>query len=169
MAETELQEPLISPQEEGGRNWVPMVVGAVLVIVVVALIVVFSRSGGKASQLNPYAAKLEISNLHMATAENFAGGTVTYIQGTLANTGDRKLTAARVEVLFKNALGEVVQKEVLPVMALLPNTPYVDYGPLDRAPLASGQRRDFRLTLEHITADWDGQLPQVRVVSVSTS
>src|SRR5215470_12512132 len=123
---SQLQEPLSSAQQESGRNWVPMAVGAVLVIVVVVLIVVFTRSGGNASQANPYTSKIQISSLHMATAENFAGGTVTYIQGTLANTGDRKLTAARVEVLFKNSLGEVTQKEVLPVMVLLPNTPYVD-------------------------------------------
>jgi hypothetical protein len=163
------QQPLPSAQQESERNWAPMLVGAGLVIIVVALVVIFTRNSGNASQTNPYAAKLQISSLHMATAENFAGGTVTYIQGTLANTGDRKLTGARVEVLFKNSLGEITQKEVLPIMILLPNTPYVDYGPLDRAPLTAGQRRDFRLTLEHITADWDGQIPQVRVVSVSTS
>jgi hypothetical protein len=174
MAEAEHQptnapEPVISAEQTGDRNWVPMGIGVALVVIVVALVVVFTRGGEKTQPANPYNSKLEISNLHMATAENFAGGTVTYIEGTLANSGDRKLTGAWVEVQFKNALGEVAQKEQLPMMVLLPNSPYVDYGPLDRAPLASGQSRGFRLTLEHITADWDGQIPQVRVTSVSTS
>lgn len=146
-----------------------MVIGAVVVAAVVVALIVFGRSGPapSPSQVDPYAAKLQISNLHMATAENFAGGSVTYIQGSIANIGDKKVTGARVQVLFKNSLGETAQKETLPLMALLPNTPYVDYGTLDRAPLAPGQARDFRLTLEHVSADWDGQVPVVRVVSVS--
>jgi hypothetical protein len=74
---------------------------------------------------------------------------------------------ARVEVLFKNSLGETAQKDTLPVTVLLPNVPYVDYGLMDRAPLAPGQARDFRLTLEHVSTDWDGQIPQVRAVTVS--
>jgi len=150
-----------------------MIIGAVLVVVVVAIIVWVghNRSGsGVLNQADPYATKLQISNLHMATAENFAGGAVTYIEGKLANSGDKKVTAARVELVFKNSLGEVSQKEPnLPVMVLLPNIPYVDYGPIERAPLSPGQARDFRLTIEHVTADWDGQIPQIRVVGVSTS
>jgi hypothetical protein len=162
-------EPVISAEQKGDRNWMPMGIGAGLVLVAVVLAIVFTRGEDKTEQTNPYVSKLLISNLHMATAENFAGGTVTYIEGSLANSGDRKLTDARVEVLFKNALGQVSQKEQLPLTILLPNAPYVDYGPLERAPLSPGQTRGFRLTLEHITADWDGQIPQVRVVSVGTN
>ena len=106
----------------------------------------------------------------MATAQNFAGGTVTYIQGKITNIGDRRVTGATAEVVFKNSLGEVSQWEKsLPIMVLLPNLPYVDYGPMEHASLAPGQTRDFRLTLEHVTADWDGQIPQIKVVSVSTN
>jgi hypothetical protein len=102
----------------------------------------------------------------MATAENFAGGSVTYIEGTLTNTGDRKVTGASAQVVFRNSLAEITQKETLPLTVLVPNSPYVDYGTLDRAPLAPGQARDFRLTLEYVTPDWDGQIPQVKVISV---
>ena len=158
-------------RQEEGKNWMPMAIGAALVIVAVAIIVLATRGNGssQSNQANPYLAKLQVSNLHMSTAENFAGGTVTYIEGRVANTGDKKVTSARVELVFKNSLGEISQKENLPVMVLLPNTPYTDYGPLDRAPLPAGQQRDFRLTIEHVTADWDGQLPQIRVIGLSAS
>jgi len=138
-------------------------------LVAVALIVIFTRNKTTPTRPDPYAAKLQISNLRMATAQNFAGGSVTYVEGTLTNTGDQKVTGARMGVVFKNSLGELVQDEVLPVMVLQPGTPIVDYGPMERAPLGPGQSRDFRLTLEHTTADWNGQIPQVKVVSVSTS
>ncbi|HZD06689.1 MAG TPA: hypothetical protein VE176_00495, partial [Candidatus Limnocylindrales bacterium] len=108
-----------------------------------------------------------VAGLHMATAENFAGGSVTYIEGKLTNATDRKVSSASVQVIFKNSLGEIAQKDTLPVTVLLPNVPYVDYGLIDRAPLAPGQTRDFRLTLEHVTTDWDGQVPTVKVISIA--
>jgi len=166
------QEELFKPPagaQESARNWTPMVVGAALVIIAVSLIVIFTRNKVTAGHSDPYIAKLQISDLHMATAQNFAGGSVTYIDGKLANTGDKKVTAARVQVTFKNSLGEVVQDEVLPVMVLQPDAPIVDYGPMDRAPMRQGQSRDFRLTLEHISSDWDGQIPLVKVVAVVAS
>jgi hypothetical protein len=162
------EEPFPSHAEQkSDRNWMPMAVGAALVVVAVALIVVFTQKKPVSTHPDPYASKLQISNLHMETAQNFAGGSVTYIEGTLTNTGDKKVTSASVQVTFKNSLGEIVQDDPLPVMALQPDTPIVDYGPMERAPIGPGQKRDFRLTLEHITADWDGQIPQIKVVAVS--
>lgn len=168
MAEPENSPFAPAPAEENERNWLPMAIGGALVIVAVVVIFFVSRLGSSnPSQASAYAANLQISGLHMATAQNFAGGSVTYILGTVKNTGDKKVTGASVQVLFKNSLGEIAQKETLPLLALLPNTPYTDYGTLDRAPLPPGQARDFRVTLEHISTDWDGQIPGVKVVSVS--
>jgi hypothetical protein len=140
-----------------------------MVIIAVAVIIFVGRNASTANpnQPSPYAANLHIEDLHMATAENFVGGSVTYIQGRISNSGAKKVTGTTVQVIFKNSLGEIAQKDTLPVMVLLPNTPYVDYGAMDRAPLGPGQTRDFRLTLEHVTADWDGQMPTVKVVSVA--
>jgi hypothetical protein len=158
-----------APQQEDKRSWLPMAIGAVCVLVLIVGVVLLTRAGKPASSApgDPNLAKLQVSGLHMATAENFAGGSVTYIEGKLTNSTERKVTAASVQVIFKNSLGEIVQKEdTLPVTVLLPNVPYVDYGLIDRAPLAPGQTRDFRLTLEHVTTDWDGQVPTVKVVSI---
>lgn len=164
------QEPPLSPstQEPEGRNWIPIIAGAALVVLIVVGVTVLGRlSRTQRTNLgDPYLSKLQLSNLHMATAQNFGGGTVTYIEGTLTNTGDRKLTSASAQVVFRNSLAEITQKETLPVTVLVSNVPYADYGTLDRAPLAPGQSRDFRLTLENVTPDWDGLIPQVKVVSV---
>jgi hypothetical protein len=165
------QQPFSPASEQTQpRNWLPMILGGVFVLVLIGAVVLATRagnSGGAASAGDPNLAKLTISDLHMATAQNFAGNSVTYIEGKITNNTDRKVTAVRVEVVFKNTIGEVAQDEkALALAVLLPNVPYVDYGPVDRAPLVPGQVRDFRLTLEHVSADWDGQVPQVKVVSV---
>jgi hypothetical protein len=164
------KQPAFSPHttQSENRSWVPMAAGAAFVLVLLAVFVLAGRAGKPAgsSPNDPNLQKLKVSDLHMSTAQNFVGSSVTYIEGKIVNGSDRKLTAARVEVVFKNAIGETVQKETLAVTVLLQSVPYVDYGPIDRAPLAAGQTRDFRLTLEHVSADWDGQLPQVKVVSI---
>jgi hypothetical protein len=164
------QGPVLSPQtnQSESRSWMPMAAGGAFVLLLVVAVVLLTR-GGKSTgnPADPNLAKLHVSDLHMATAQNFAGGSVTYIEGKLANGTDRKVTGASVQVIFKNSLGETSQKDTLPVTVLLPNVPYVDYGLIDRAPLAAGQTRDFRLTLEHVTTDWDGQIPTVKVVSIA--
>jgi len=166
-------EPVFSPSAEQseGRNWLPMAIGGVFVLALIVGVVLLTRAGKPTGTApgDPNLVKLQVSGLHMATAENFAGGSVTYIEGKLANGTDRKITGASVQVIFKNSLGEVAQKDTLPVTVLLPNVPYVDYGLIDRAPLAPGQTRDFRLTLEHVTTDWDGQVPTVKVVNLQAT
>jgi hypothetical protein len=76
-------EPVFSPPTEQAesRNWVPMALGVVFVLVLIAGVVLLTRAGKPAntSAGDPNLAKLEVSGLHMATAENFAGGSVTYI------------------------------------------------------------------------------------------
>jgi len=153
----------------GSRFWMLLAMGAVVLAIVIGAVVIFGHKSPdpNANKNDPYAAKLKLSDLHMSTAENFAGGSVTYIEGKITNTGDKKITGARVELVFKDSIGQIAQQEILPVTVVLPNSPYVDYGSLDLAPLGPGQARDFRLTLEHVSTNWDRQIPQAKVVGVS--
>ncbi|HWX53562.1 MAG TPA: hypothetical protein VN176_03110 [Verrucomicrobiae bacterium] len=157
------------PGKANRKPWIPMVIGLLLIVMGMGVLALLGR--GKAAQtsgLNDfYIPKLQISGLHMEEAATFAGGKITYVEGRLNNGGDRKVTGASMEVLLKNSLNETVQKETQQVVVLLRATPYADYGSLDQSPLAPGQSREFRLTLEHVSADWDGQIPQVKIVKVT--
>jgi hypothetical protein len=169
MGDLEPYQPAAGLSSDDGPSPAPWIIGALAVAMLVAIAILASRHNADSGLTgpNPYIDKVEVSGLHMSTAENFAGGRVTYIEGRLTNHGDKKITAVRIEVLFKDSLGQVAQKDALPVMVLQPNLPYLDYGPLTVAPLFPGRACDFRLTIEHITAEWDGQLPQTKVVGVS--
>jgi len=107
----------------------------------------------------------------MSSAENFVGATVTYLDGKITNSGDRIATRAVVEATFMNSLGQVVQRETLPMHVLTTSTSggiYTDVVDLSATPLAPGQSRPFRLTLEHISADWNHAAPGLKVVDVAT-
>ena len=53
-------------------------------------------------------------------------------------------------------------------MVITARQPYIDTADLRSQRLKPGDSRDFRLTFEHVTADWNGALPDVSVQSVIT-
>jgi len=161
-------QPTVPVETES--RWRAALIGAVLVVAVIALIILFSRSD-KAVPTGPppYASKLKLSDLKLSAAQNFVGGTVTYLDGNISNIGDKTVTGVTVEAIFKNSMGQVAQKEDLPLHALHTGGPYADVADLNAAPLAPGQTRQFRLTVEGaITTDWNQEYPELRIVHVNT-
>ena len=160
-------EPFPATQERDS-NRIPILVGMGLVIVVVGIIALFSRGQSKGSAApHPYAANLKISDVKMSAAENFVGATVTYLDGTVANTGDKTVTHATVHVVFKDSLGQIAQGEDVPLHVLQTGGPYPDAVDLSTLPLAPGQSTAFRLTFEHVTDEWNHEFPELTVKDVS--
>lgn len=163
-------EPLFQPPAGSGeRPWLPMAIGWVAVAAVVTLgLLIWRSTRGPEPQGPPsYAAQLQISDLKLSQEQNFLGATVTYLGGNIANTGDKTVTGVTLNVVFRNSLDEIVQREVLPVRILDHSGSYADNYDMRLRPLAPGQKREFRLTFEHLSSDWNQQAPELRVVGVS--
>jgi len=142
---------------------------AVAAVIVVMLVVAFLlRESPKAAKGPPsYATNLKLSDFKMSAAENFIGATVSYVDGTITNTGDKSATHVVVEVVFKDEMGQVAQKEEVPLRVLKTNVPYQDAVDLSVSPLAPGQTQPFRLTFDSISAQWNRQYPDIRVVEAT--
>ena len=154
--------------QEPDSNRIPILVGMALVIVVVGIVVLFSRGQSKGNAApHPYAANLKISDLKMSAAENFVGATVTYLDGTISNTGNKIVTHATVHVVFKDSLGQIAQTGDVPLHVLQTGGPYLDAVDLNTSPLAPAQSKPFRLTFEHVTDEWNHEFPELRVMDVS--
>ncbi len=149
----------------------PVVIGAGALALVLMGIWVFGRpkpqTGPPAT--DPYAEYLQVGDLKLSAAENFVGGSVSYLDGKIANVGSSTVTGITVEAVFRNSMGEIVQRESLPLklyhtgMAGFP-----DVAPLSAVPLTPNTTRDFRLTFEHISADWNQGYPELRFTTVTT-
>lgn len=150
------------------------IAAAVVVVVLVVLVVVLERHKSTATvapvaaAADAYAGKLPITAVQMSEAANLAGGKVTYLDGHIANKGDRTVTGISVQILFRNAAQEVAQNETQPMMLIRTRDPYVDLQPVSAAPLKPGDERDFRLIFDAVTPDWDGAYPQLRILRVQT-
>jgi len=163
--------PYVASEPESTTPWGPIIIGGVAILVVLAIILYFSTRGNgsqASSQPDAYAANLIISDETLSTAQNFAGQEVTYIEGKVKNNGQSTVDGGTIQIAFKNGLGEIVQRESQPLAIIRTRDPYIDTASLKVVPLKPGQTREFRLTFEHISADWDRQKPDLRIMRVST-
>jgi hypothetical protein len=104
----------------------------------------------------------------MSESSNLAGGKVTYLDGHIANQGNRTITGITVQVLFRDATHQVAQNETLPLQLIRTRDPYVDLEPVSAAPLKPGDGQDFRLIFDTVADAWDGDYPEVRIIHVES-
>jgi hypothetical protein len=142
---------------------------AVFVVIAAALAAAFLlREPPKtAKTASPYIANLKLSDFKMSAAENFIGATVSYVDGSVTNTGNKSVTHAVVEVVFKDDTGQVAQQEEVPLQVIRTNGAYPEPVDLSISPLVPGQTQPFRLTFDHISAQWNRQYPELRITDVT--
>jgi hypothetical protein len=165
-------DPVFAPPPvfEAERRWIPAAIAAAVIALLVILVLVFVRRDEQAAATetaDPYASKLQIFDLKLSAAESFVGTEVKYLDGTITNAGDRTVSGVQVEVTFRNALNEVVQRDPMPLRLLETSGPYPDTVDFSASPLTPGQSKTFRLTFEHISADWNQAYPQIRIARVT--
>lgn len=137
-----------------------LIIVAILVAVIV-LVVKHTRTAPVAEVKVPYGAaeqaysdRIHFDDIKLAHATNFLNQDFTYVAGTVANMGDKDIKAIQVQIEFRNTLDQVVLRE---------NESLI---PPDAEPIPAGQRRDFQVTLEHLSEEWNHQYPSIRVTGL---
>lgn len=158
------------PPEGGGIPAMAWgVAGLVVLVVLVALMVMGRHKAASPTTLQPlasYAASLPLSQLAMSESTSLSGGKSTYIDGRIQNTGNQTVSGVTVQVIFRNEEAMPPQINTVPLALIRTREPYVDTQPVSAAPLKPGDGQDFRLIFESIPANWNMQLPEIRVIGV---
>src|ERR1700761_787014 len=106
MAAPESKEPefLSAQTTRESTNWMPWIVAAVVIVVVLGVVIMLGGHGTPAAptgagmaNADPYATNLGVSGLQMSEASSFSGAKVTYIDGQIANTGNKTVTGITVQ------------------------------------------------------------------------
>ncbi len=146
--------------------------GLIVLAVVIGLILAgrHHRPGpaNTALPLDGYAANLPITGAAMSESTSLSGGKSTFIDGHIRNTGTKTVTAATVQVFFRNEENMPPQIETLPLSLIRTRQPYIDTEPISADPIEPGEDREFRLIFETIPGNWNIQLPEIHIVSVKT-
>jgi hypothetical protein len=159
------QSPVTQERDSSGRT-IGLAVAIVLVLAVGVAFLLRSKPAANSGP-PPYVANLKLSDFKMSAAENFVGATVSYIDGSVTNAGDKTVTHATVEVTFKDELSQIVQQETIALKVLNTNGPYDQAVDLSASPLAPRQKDSFRLTFESISAQWNHQYPEITITDVT--
>jgi Protein of unknown function (DUF2393) len=165
-----LLQPNANPTNEPEQTSLrPILIGVALVAVIVGIIALVLRSEQpKPVGPPPYAANLKFSDLKVSAAENFVGASVNYLDGTITNTGKQTVVHAVVQVTFKDEMGQMAQREDMPIHVLRTGGPYDEAVDLTMSSLEPGQSKPFRLTFENISAQWNRAYPDMVVMQVIT-
>ena len=165
-----------SQQTREAKSWLPWIIAAAVVVLGLGIwVIVGTRAnpdtpstGTGMAPADPYAASLPISGLQMSEANTFSGAKVTYIDGQIANTGNRTLTAITVQVGFHSDVGQYAQRLAVPLSLIRTREPYVDIEPVSAEPLKSGDTHEFRLIFDHVSSTWNQQYPAIQLTRVQT-
>jgi hypothetical protein len=171
MTGTKMENSFPDPISDGdrGAGKSTRITGAVIAVLAVALVAFFflrsssrqdpSGSPGSPGTLTPearaYLSSLAVEHLDVSRAENFLHQEVTTITGEVVNAGNRSVASATVTVEFFDQLNQVAQRETHLVLA--PPAP----------PIAPGGRREFEISLDHVSSEWNMAPPVVKVTVVS--
>jgi hypothetical protein len=162
-----IQPSPVAKDEERDSSRRTIVIAVAVVIAIAVIFAFLLRNQPKtASGPPPYAASLKLSDFKMSAAENFVGATVSYVDGTITNLGDKSVTHVMVEVTFKDDMGQLAQREDIPMQVLKTDGPYPEAVDFKVSPLGPGQSKTFRLTFESISAQWNHQYPEIQVTDV---
>lgn len=156
------ETPTAAPPESGGSGFAWKIMGAAILLVTGVFYFWSGHASGPAAPPaparlpfgaaeQPYASKIEIQNISLSRAENFLHQEVTALSGELLNRGGRSLSGLELTVEFFDELHQIVLRESRQVLAA------------PSPALASGDRRSFEISFEHIPSSWNMQQPAVRV------
>jgi hypothetical protein len=168
-----LSEAEILDGEKPERNWLPLAIAAALVVAFVAAGFLLTghktdAAHGPSVNPDPDATSLPLTNLAMSESGNLAGGKLTYIDGHIANKGNRTVTSVLMQVLLRNAAHEIAQNDTMPLSLIRTREPYIDTIPVAALPLTPGSDHDFRLILDRVSPEWDGAVPELRILRVDS-
>jgi hypothetical protein len=101
-----------------------------------------------------YLQHIVISDAQVSAATNFLGDMVTYVDAKMTNAGAKPVHRLDLRLEFLDMLNQVVLRETIH-----PITPRVP-------PLAPGETRAFRATLETMPAEWNQAPPTITPVAL---
>jgi Protein of unknown function (DUF2393) len=162
------------PAEEPRRGWLLAAGLAALLLVLLGVIYAVHNNKSEAPAahqilpIDPYAANVAFSQLAMSQSTSISGGTSTFLDGHVRNTGNQTLTGVTVQVLFPNDEGQAPDIQTVPLSLIRAHEPYVDTEPVSAAPLQPGEEKEFRLIFETVSRNWNQHLPELHVVKITS-
>lgn len=140
---------------------VPIVIGAIAVLALIAALFYLSRPSPKAPEERPsteataYLPHLVLSDVGMKATENFMKQQVVEVVGKISNTGTRPIEHIDVYCIFSGINANEVYRERVPIVASKSGEA-----------LGPNQTRSFRLPFDSLPDTWNQAMPRLVIAKV---
>jgi len=135
-----------------------IVIAVVLLAAIIGVLLLLRRDVSRSSAITTppmgadqraYLTQISTADLHMSAAENFLGGTVTYLKARVTNNGKMPVRRLTLKLEFHDTLEQVVLRETAhPITSRTP-------------PLKPGETRAFQVAFEHMPLEWNQGPPVI--------
>jgi hypothetical protein len=155
----------VIPTTERSRLPVAFIAGLVIVTLLIGAAMLISKysTPSEGIETKPlamglteqtYAPQIHFLDPKMSRAANFLNQEVTFVFGTLDNTGKRRIKQIEITLEFHDPFGQVVLRDKQRLL-----TKY-------DAPIGAGQQHDFQVPYEHVSAEWNNGYPTIKVTGL---
>ena len=149
--------------------WLLISLGSAAAILIVILVMLprapKARPSPTAAQVpaQPTPGEIQLSHLKLTAVPT---GDAYYLDGLLFNNGNTNITAVQVKISFKGANGEIAGEETKPVGEIVGSSG-ASATDVAQAPIKPSDSKPIRIYLDHPPANWNKQLPEVTVTTVT--
>lgn len=144
-------------EERSKAGWIALAAAGVLLLAILLAALharrprVLPAAGPEAKSYFP---QISVSDAKMSAAKNFLGDTITYLDARVTNRGARTVRNLRLRLEFTDMMGQLVLRDQAnPVSART-------------LPLKPGETRAWRVSFDHMPADWNQAPPRITVTYV---
>jgi|SRR5271165_592029 len=159
-------------QRRGSTSLKGRLASTAIALLTLLLVVRFLPPGARTAQATAPSAKvavvpadLNISDLQVSEA---AGGEALYLDGLVSNGGRGVVTGATAEVEFHDRQGAVVGSVQEPLVGMAHGGTDLIRNEFQRNPVTPGEMRFFRVAVERVPPQWNHEVPNLKIVSVTS-
>jgi len=119
----------------------------------------FAPPRDNAAALTPeakaYVHNLKLGPVEMKATDSYVNQTITEMDGTITNAGDRSIRSVEIYCFFYDAYGQLVLRERAAIVKPA------------RVPFRPNDTRSYRLAFDDIPASWNNHLPQLVIAGIA--
>ena len=165
--------PVVHKKDFMGWPLLALVAAAVLLIIIFAVFPTAPKMAAPAPGAQvpdqPGGNQLQLTNLRMTESPARAGEVSVKLAGNIQNVGGSAVNGASMEATFMDGSGHVAMQQAQPIERITPQGDSAKELALKDQPLKPNDVGAFDVTFIGIPANWNKQMPGVRIVDVNTN
>lgn len=146
-------------------------ISTVIALMVLVLVLRYLPPGSRDAQahVKPTAVQAAATDLHYSDVlmSKAPSGEALYLDGLVTNTGKAAVTGATAEVQFVDAQGQVIAGMQKPLVGMAHGGTDLIRDEFARNPISPNEVRFFRVAVEQVPANWNHEVPALKIVAVS--